>query len=42
MTEEGYIFVHQDVCGRQLSEGEFDNMRPHLPGDAYRREHGHL
>jgi putative CocE/NonD family hydrolase len=27
---EGYIFVYQDVRGRFLSEGEFDNMRPHI------------
>lgn len=25
----GYIFVYQDVRGRYMSEGEFDNMRPH-------------
>jgi putative CocE/NonD family hydrolase len=25
----GYIFVYQDVRGRWMSEGEFDNMRPH-------------
>jgi len=28
---EGYIFVFQDVRGKYLSEGEFDNMRPHQP-----------
>lgn len=28
---EGYIFVYQDVRGRYLSEGEFENMRPHKP-----------
>jgi putative CocE/NonD family hydrolase len=27
----GYIFVHQDVRGRWMSEGEFVNMRPHNP-----------
>jgi putative CocE/NonD family hydrolase len=27
----GYIFVYQDVRGRWMSEGEFDNMRPHKP-----------
>jgi putative CocE/NonD family hydrolase len=27
----GYIFVYQDVRGRYLSEGDFVNMRPHLP-----------
>ncbi len=30
-AKEGYIFVYQDVRGRYLSEGEFDNMRPHNP-----------
>ena len=28
---EGYIFVYQDVRGRYMSEGEFENMRPHSP-----------
>lgn len=28
MQEEGYIFVHQDVRGRWMSEGDYDNMRP--------------
>ena len=28
--DEGFIFVYQDVRGRFMSEGEFDNMRPHL------------
>ncbi|MEK6797938.1 MAG: CocE/NonD family hydrolase [Planctomycetota bacterium] len=27
---ENFIFVCQDVRGRFMSEGEFDNMRPHL------------
>src|SRR5207249_10060508 len=26
-----YIFAYQDVRGRWMSEGEFVNMRPHLP-----------
>src|SRR5207302_5265930 len=30
-SKSGYIFVYQDVRGRWLSEGEFVNMRPHLP-----------
>ncbi|MEZ6137297.1 MAG: CocE/NonD family hydrolase [Pirellulaceae bacterium] len=30
--DSGYIFVYQDVRGRYLSEGEFDNMRPHVEG----------
>jgi putative CocE/NonD family hydrolase len=30
-VKEGYIFVYQDVRGRYLSEGTFENMRPHRP-----------
>src|SRR5947207_6525629 len=26
----GYIFVYQDVRGRWMSEGEFQEMRPHI------------
>ena len=29
-AREGYIFVSQDVRGRFMSEGEYDNMRPIL------------
>ena len=28
---DGYIFVYQDVRGRMMSEGEFADVRPHLP-----------
>ena len=28
---ERYIFVYQDVRGRLMSEGEFENVRPHKP-----------
>jgi putative CocE/NonD family hydrolase len=28
---DGYIFVFQDVRGRFMSEGDFVNMRPHIP-----------
>lgn len=31
--DDGYIFVHQDVRGRWMSEGQYDNMRPHVPGN---------
>ena len=34
MEEEGYILVCADVRGRYMSEGQYDNMRPHVPGDA--------
>ena len=29
--KEGYIFVYQDVRGRFMSEGTFDDMRPYIP-----------
>ena len=28
LMEDGYIFVYQDVRGRWMSEGKYDNMRP--------------
>lgn len=34
MQNEGYIFVHQDVRGRWMSEGDYDNMRPNVPGNT--------
>lgn len=30
MVEQGYIFVHQDVRGRYMSEGVWTNMTPHI------------
>ncbi|HEX5735866.1 MAG TPA: CocE/NonD family hydrolase [Blastocatellia bacterium] len=30
-TKEGYIFVYQDVRGRVMSEGQFEDVRPHNP-----------
>ena len=33
LQDEGFIFVHQDVRGRWMSEGSFDNMRPNVPGN---------
>src|SRR5215211_5758462 len=30
-AREGYIFVYQDVRGRLMSEGEFEDVRPHVP-----------
>ncbi|HOG28459.1 MAG TPA: CocE/NonD family hydrolase [Vicinamibacterales bacterium] len=29
--EEGFIFVYQDARGRYMSEGEFKQVRPHVP-----------
>jgi len=31
MMKDGYIFVYQDVRGRWMSEGKYDNMRPRVP-----------
>ena len=31
---EGYIFAYQDVRGKWMSEGEYDNMRPHIEKKA--------
>jgi putative CocE/NonD family hydrolase len=33
MEGELYIFACQDVRGRWMSEGMYDNMRPHVPGE---------
>lgn len=33
LVKEGYILVYQDVRGRYMSEGKFDNMRPNIPGN---------
>jgi len=30
-AKDGYIFVYQDVRGKFMSEGEYDNMRPYNP-----------
>jgi uncharacterized protein len=30
-TTESYIFAYQDVRGRLMSEGEFEDMRPQIP-----------
>ena len=32
--EHNFIVVYQDVRGRWMSDGTYDNMRPHVPGDA--------
>lgn len=29
--KEGFIFVYQDARGRYMSEGEFQQVRPHMP-----------
>lgn len=32
LMQDKYIFVYQDVRGRWMSEGDYDNMRPHIKG----------
>ena len=31
LMKEGNIIVYQDVRGRWMSEGDYDNMRPYIP-----------
>ena len=38
LITERYIFVFQDVRGRYMSEGEFDNMRPNVKGNDLRNK----
>jgi len=33
LIREGYVLVYQDVRGRYMSGGTFDNMRPNIPGN---------
>lgn len=33
LVQDDYILVYQDVRGRYMSEGTFDNMRPNIPGN---------
>ena len=33
LMRDKYIFVYQDVRGRWMSQGRFDNMRPHIKGN---------
>src|SRR5262245_4687592 len=36
--DEGYIFVYQDVRGTFMSEGEFEDVRPHIPNKKSPKE----
>ncbi|WP_289060689.1 CocE/NonD family hydrolase [uncultured Zobellia sp.] len=38
LIEDGYILAFQDVRGRYMSDGEFDNMRPNIPGNNRRNK----
>ena len=33
LIRDGYILVYQDVRGRYMSDGTFDNMTPNIPGN---------
>jgi len=33
LMRDGFIFVYQDVRGRWMSEGKYDNMRPNIAGN---------
>jgi len=38
LMKDGYIFVYQDVRGRWMSEGVFDNMRAYVPNKKSKKE----
>ncbi|NUQ22503.1 MAG: CocE/NonD family hydrolase [Saprospiraceae bacterium] len=38
MAREGYIFVYQDVRGRWMSEGEFEDIRPYNPNKKSKKD----
>ncbi|WP_149274449.1 CocE/NonD family hydrolase [Pareuzebyella sediminis] len=38
LVEDGYILAFQDVRGRYMSDGTFDNMRPNIPGNDPRNK----
>jgi len=38
LMEEKYIFVYQDVRGRYMSEGDFEEMTPHKEGKKSKQE----
>ena len=38
LMEDKFIFVDQDVRGRWMSEGEFTNMTPNIPGNKHKKQ----
>ncbi len=38
LMKDKYIFVYQDVRGRYMSEGQYDNMRPNIPGQKNKKD----
>jgi putative CocE/NonD family hydrolase len=37
LMEDEFIFVYQDVRGRWMSEGDFTNMTPNIPGNKHKK-----
>lgn len=37
-THEGYIFVYQDVRGKWMSEGEYEDVRPYIPNKKSKKQ----
>jgi putative CocE/NonD family hydrolase len=37
-AREGYVFIYQDVRGTFMSEGEFEDVRPHMPNKKSPKE----
>jgi putative CocE/NonD family hydrolase len=37
LMEDKFIFVYQDVRGRWMSEGDFTNMTPNIPGNKHKK-----
>ena len=37
-ARDGYIFVYQDVRGRWMSEGDFEDVRPHNPNKKTKKD----
>lgn len=38
MMKDGYIFVYQDVRGRWMSEGDYNNMTPNITGNQVKNK----
>ncbi len=38
MAQEGYIMAFQDVRGRFMSEGEYEDIRPHIPNKQSKQQ----
>lgn len=38
MAQEGYIMAYQDVRGRFMSDGEYEDIRPHIPNKKSKKQ----